>query len=87
MIGPIAKNQTTLKTNPQITINKVSIEKYFFANGRFFSHKVLEIKALHPFHTINQKDAIIIKTGKVRFTAVKASFQTKLDTKTQSTTP
>ena len=86
MIGQIKKNHTTLKTNPQITMNKVSIEKYFFANGRFFSPKVFEIKALHPFPTIKPKEAIIIKTGNVRFTAVKASFQTKLETKTQSTT-
>ena len=86
MIGQIKKNHTTLKTNPQITMNKVNIEKYFFANGRFFSQRVFEIKALHPFPTINQNDAIMIKTGNVRFTAVKASFQTKLDTKTQSTT-
>ena len=86
MIGPIAKNHTTLNTNQQITMNKVNIEKYFFANGRFFSQRVLEIKALHQFPTINQNDAIIIKTGNVRFTAVKASFQTKFDTKTQSTT-
>lgn len=87
MIGPIAKNHTTLNINQQITMNKVNIEKYFFANGRFFSQRVLEIKALHPFPTINQNEAIMIKTGNVRFTAVKASFQTKLDTKTQSTTP
>ena len=62
------------------------MEKYFLANGKFFSHKVLEIKALQPFQIINQTEAIIINTGTVRFTAVKASFQTKLDTKTQSTT-
>ena len=87
MIGQIKKNHTTLKTDPQITMKSTNIEKYFFANGRSFSHKVLEINALHPFPTINQNDAIIIKTGKVRFTAVKASFQTKLETKNQSTTP
>ena len=87
MIGQIKKNHTTLNINPQITMNKVNIEKYFFANVRFFSQRVFEIKALHPFPTINQNDAIMIKTGKVRFTAVKASFQTKLETKNQSTTP
>ena len=67
-------------------MKSTNIEKYFLANGRFFSPKVFEIKALHPFPTINQNEAIMIKTGKVRFTAVNASFQTKFDTKTQSTT-
>ena len=86
MIGQIKKNHTTLKTNPQITMKSTNIEKYLFANGRSFSHKVLEINALHPFPTINQNDAIMIKTGKVRFTAVNASFQTYFDTKKPSTT-
>ena len=86
IIGPIAKNHTTVRTNQQIIIKYTSIEKYFLANGRFFSHKVLEIKALHQLPTINQNEAIIIKTGKVKFTAVNASFQTKFETKTQSTT-
>jgi hypothetical protein len=87
MIGPIKKYPTTLSTNQQIMIKNTNIEKYFLANGRFFSQRVLEINALHPLPTINQKEAIIIKTGNVRFTAVKASFQTKLETKNQSTTP
>ena len=87
IIGPIEKYHTTVRISQQITINRTNIEKYFLANGRFFSPKVFEINALHPFPTINQNDAIMIKTGKVRFTAVKASFQTKLETKNQSTTP
>ena len=86
IIGPIAKNHTTVKISQQIMIKYTNIEKYFLANARFFSHKVLEINALHQLPTINQNEAIIINTGKVRFTAVKASFQTKLDTKTPSTT-
>jgi hypothetical protein len=47
----------------------------------------LEINALPPFHTINPIEAMTNKTGTVKFTAVKASFQTKLETKNQSTTP
>ena len=86
MIGPIKKYHTTLRTSPQIMMKSTNIEKYFLANGKFFSPRVFEIKALHPFPTIKPKEAIIIKTGNVRFTAVKASFQTKLETKTQSTT-
>jgi hypothetical protein len=86
MIVPIKKYHTTLRTSPQIMMKSTNIEKYFLANGKFFSQRVFEIKALHPLPTMNQNDAIIIKTGNVRFTAVKASFQTKLDTKTQSTT-
>ena len=86
MIGPIKKYHTALKTNQQMIMKSTNIEKYFLANGRFFSPKVFEIKALHPFPTMNQNEAIMIKTGNVRFTAVKASFQTKFDTKTQSTT-
>jgi hypothetical protein len=42
----------------------------------FFSQRVLEIRALQPFPTINPMDAITIITGKVKFTAVKASFHT-----------
>jgi hypothetical protein len=86
MIGPIEKYHTTVRISQQITIKKTNIEKYFLANGKFFSPRVFEINALHPFPTIKPNEAIIIKTGNVRFTAVKASFQTKLDTKTQSTT-
>ena len=86
IIGPIAKNQTAVRTSQQIMIKYTNIEKYFLANDRFFSQRVLEIKALHQLPTINQNEAIIINTGKVRFTAVKASFQTKLETKTPSTT-
>ena len=86
IIGPIAKNHTTVKTNQQNMMKYTNIEKYFLANGKSFSHRVFEIKALHQLPTINQNDAIIIKTGNVKFTAVKASFQTKLETKTQSTT-
>ena len=69
-----------------MSIKYISIEKYFFASGRFFSHNVFEIKALHQFPIINQKDAKIIMTGNVKFTAVKASFPTKFDTKNPSTT-
>jgi hypothetical protein len=47
---------------------------------------VLEIRALPPFQTMKPIDAITIITGKVKFTAVNASFQTKFDTKTPSTT-
>ena len=86
IIWPIEKYHTTVNSNQQMIINKTNIEKYFLANGRFFSPRVFEINALHPFPTINQKEAIIINTGNVRFTAVKASFQTKFETKTQSTT-
>jgi hypothetical protein len=42
----------------------------------FFSQRVLEIRALHPFPTIKPIEAIIIITGKVKFTAVKASLPT-----------
>ena len=86
IIGPIKKYHATVNINQQMIINRTNMEKYFLANGKFFSQSVLEINALHPFPTINPKEAIMIKTGNVRFTAVKASFQTKLDTKTQSTT-
>jgi hypothetical protein len=37
---------------------------------------VLEIRALPPFQTMKPIDAITIITGKVRFTAVKASSPT-----------
>jgi hypothetical protein len=46
----------------------------------------LEIKALPQFPIINPKEATNITTGKVRFTAVKASFHTKFETKNPSTT-
>jgi hypothetical protein len=85
-MGPIKKNHRTVRHIQLIIIKYTNIEKYFLANGKFFSQRVFEIKALPQLPTINQNEAIIIKTGNVKFTAVKASFHTKLDTKKPSTT-
>ena len=86
IMGPIKKNQTIVRHIQLITMKYTNIEKYFLANGKFFFQRVFEINALPQLPTINPNEAIIIKTGNVRFTAVKASFQTKLDTKKPSTT-
>ena len=86
IIGPTKMNHITVKNIQIIIMKYTNIEKYLLANCRFFSQRVFEIKALPQLPTINPNEAIIIKTGNVRFTAVKASFQTKFETKTQSTT-
>jgi len=86
IIGPIKKNHTIVRHIQLIMMKYTNIEKYFLANSTFFSQRVFEINALPQLPTINPNEAIIIKTGNVRFTAVKASFQTKFETKNPSTT-
>ena len=87
IIGLIKKNHSIENIIPHIIKKYTNIEKYFLANGRFFSQRVFEINALHQLPIINQMEAIINNTGTVKFTAVKASFHTKFDTKKPSTTP
>jgi hypothetical protein len=76
IIGLIKKNHSIENIIPHIIKKYTNIEKYFLANGRFFSQRVFEINALHQLPIINQMEAIINNTGTVKFTAVKASFHT-----------
>ena len=76
MIGSMSEYQVILRIIPHIIKKYTNIEKYFLANCRFFSQRVLEINALHQLPTINHIEAITIITGKVRFTAVNASLPT-----------